>query len=415
MLMASRLKLRSEWHVSNIVLQSTTALFSLSLFIWAGLLFRWMTFGIFRWHPWPLERHLDRLPPVIPLLLYVGFLLLDGVILWGVRRRVAWARLAGLARSLLLVALGLGYYAWSRDIVTSFFIIGLAGAQAAILWPSPPWALSWPAAYWLGLYFMLPLVIMFIVSLGERTSVGTVVYTFTLKNYARFFGRIGGRYLYLLILWRSLWLATVNTLLCLIFGYPLALWIARQPERRRNLFLLLVMIPFWTNFLVRTYAWMVILRDTGVINTVLIDVLGWAERPLRLLYTPGAVFLGLFYGYLPFMVLPLYTSLERLDWSLIEAAQDLGANMRRVFQEVMLPLTTPGIVAGSILVFIPSVGAYVTPDLLGGARVIMVGNLLQQQFLVVRDWPFGAAVGFILMILMLAATLLYFRTGGRTL
>ena len=345
----------------------------------------------------------------------MGFLLLDGVILWGVRRRVAWARLAGLARSLLLVALGLGYYAWSRDIVTSFFIIGLAGAQAAILWPSPPWALSWPAAYWLGLYFMLPLVIMFIVSLGERTSVGTVVYTFTLKNYARFFGKIGGRYLYLLILWRSLWLATVNTLLCLIFGYPLALWIARQPERRRNLFLLLVMIPFWTNFLVRTYAWMVILRDTGVINTVLIDVLGWAERPLRLLYTPGAVFLGLFYGYLPFMVLPLYTSLERLDWSLIEAAQDLGANMRRVFQEVMLPLTTPGIVAGSILVFIPSVGAYVTPDLLGGARVIMVGNLLQQQFLVVRDWPFGAAVGFILMILMLAATLLYFRTGGRTL
>ncbi len=404
-----------EWRVSNIVLQSTTILFTLSLAAWAILLARWMTFSLFGWTPWPVETHLDRLPAVIPILFYVLMLALDGAILFGVRTRRVWARYVGLARSLFLVALALGYYVWSRDLVTAFLVIGVAGIQVLILWPSPPWALSWPAAYWLGLFFMVPLLIMLVVSFGQRSSVGTVIYTFTLDNYIRFFGRIGGRFLYLLILWRSLWLALINTALCLLFGYPLALWIARQPERRRNTYLLLVMIPFWTNFLVRTYAWMVILRDTGVINTFLVDVLGWTDRPLRLLFTPGAVFLGLFYGYLPFMVLPLYTSIERLDWSLIEAAQDLGANTRRVFREIMLPLTMPGIVAGSILVFIPSVGAYVTPDLLGGARVTMVGNLLQQQFLVVRDWPFGSAVGFILMILMLVATMIYFRTGGRTL
>ncbi len=415
MIEALRSRPSREWRVSNIVQQSMTVLFSLSLVVWTLLLLRWLTFGLVGWAPWPLERHLDRLPSSLPVLLYLLLIVVDALILWGTRRRRLWARNAGLVRSLALVALGLLYYFWTRDVLTAFLLIGVAGAQVAILWPSSPWALSWPAAYWLGLFFLLPLVIMFIVSLGQRSSVGTVIYTFTLHNYARFFGRIGGRFLYLLILWRSLWLATVNTVLCLLFGYPLALWIARQPERRRNTYLLLVMIPFWTNFLVRTYAWMVILRDTGVINTFLIDVLGWTDHPLRLLFTPGAVFLGLFYGYLPFMVLPLYTSLERLDWSLMEAAQDLGANARRAFREIMLPLTMPGIVAGSILVFIPSVGAYVTPDLLGGARVTMVGNLLQQQFLVVRDWPFGSAVGFILMILMLLATLLYFRTGGRTL
>lgn len=404
-----------EWQAGNIVIQSTTVLFGLSALAWGVLLLRWVTFGLFSWSPLPLEEHLDRLPVFVPVLLYALLAVTDGLVLWGTRRRHLGARNLGLARSVALLFTALGYFAWSRDVVTAFGLLAVAGAQALILWSSPSWALSWPAAYWLGLFFMLPLVIMFVVSLGQRSSVGTVIYTFTLDNYARFFSRIGGRYLYLLILWRSTWLAIVNTALCLVFGYPLALWIAQQPERRRNTMLLLVMIPFWTNFLVRTYAWMVILRDTGVINTFLMDVLGWAERPLRLLFTPGAVFLGLFYGYLPFMVLPLYTTLERLDWSLVEAAQDLGANTHRVFRKIILPLTMPGIVAGSILVFIPSLGAYVTPDLLGGARVTMVGNLLQQQFLVVRDWPFGSAVGFILMVLMLVATMIYFRTGGRTL
>jgi spermidine/putrescine transport system permease protein len=271
-----------------------------------------------------------------------------------------------------------------------------------------------PAALWLLIFFLIPLVMVLLVSLGERGEAGQVVYSWTLKNYARFFSKIGERYLYVQIFGRSLVIALLNTLLCLLVGYPLAYFIARQPTNRRNALLLLVMIPFWTNFLVRTYAWMVILRDTGVINNLFL-ALGIISQPLPLLYNRGAVVLGLFYGYLPFMILPLYASIEKLDFSLIEAAQDLGANALRTFLRIVLPLTMPGIVAGSIIVFIPSIGAYVTPDLMGGAKVTMVGNLLQQQFLKVRDWPFGSAAGFILMLTVLAATLIYFRSGGETI
>jgi spermidine/putrescine transport system permease protein len=271
-----------------------------------------------------------------------------------------------------------------------------------------------PAAVWLLVFFLIPLVLVLLVSLGERGNAGQVVYSWTLKNYSRFFGKVGERYLYVQIFARSLGIAFLNTLLCLLIGYPLAYFIARQPTHRRNVLLLLVMIPFWTNFLVRTYAWMVILRDTGVINNAFL-ALGLISQPLPLLYNQGAVVLGLFYGYLPFMILPLYASIEKFDFSLVEAAQDLGANTLRTFVRVLLPLTRPGIVAGSILVFIPSIGAYVTPDLMGGAKVTMVGNLLQQQFLKIRDWPFGSAVGFILMLTVLGATMLYFRSGGETL
>jgi spermidine/putrescine transport system permease protein len=278
----------------------------------------------------------------------------------------------------------------------------------------PVLGLMSPAALWLLIFFLIPLVMVLLVSLGERGEAGQVVYSWTLKNYARFFSKIGGRYLYVQIFSRSLVIALLNTLLCLLVGYPLAYFIARQPTNRRNALLLLVMIPFWTNFLVRTYAWMVILRDTGVINNLFL-ALGLISQPLPLLYNRGAVVLGLFYGYLPFMILPLYASIEKLDFSLIEAAQDLGANALRTFLRIVLPLTMPGIVAGSIIVFIPSIGAYVTPDLMGGAKVTMVGNLLQQQFLKVRDWPFGSAAGFILMLTVLAATLIYFRSGGETI
>ena len=271
-----------------------------------------------------------------------------------------------------------------------------------------------PAALWLLIFFLAPLVLVLLVSFGERGDAGQVVYSWTLKNYARFFGKVGDRYLYVHIFVRSLGIALLNTLLCLLVGYPLAYFIARQAPNRRNVLLLLVMIPFWTNFLVRTYAWMVILRDTGIINNLFLT-LGLIAQPLPLLYNQGAVIVGLFYGYLPFMVLPLYASIEKLDLSVVEAAHDLGANALRTFLRVVLPLTKPGIVAGSIIVFIPSIGAYVTPDLMGGAKVTMVGNLLQQQFLKVRDWPFGSAVGFVLMLTVLAATLFYFRSGGETL
>jgi spermidine/putrescine transport system permease protein len=270
-------------------------------------------------------------------------------------------------------------------------------------------ALLSPSAAWLLVFFLLPLVMVLLVSLGKRGPYGGVVYQWNLDNYIRFIDRI-----YVKIFLRSVWMATANTFLCLLFGYPFAYFIARQPKRWRNVLLLLVMIPFWTNFLVRTYAWMVILRDKGLINSLLMQI-GIIAQPLPLLFNQNAVILGLFYGYLPFMVLPLYASIEKLDFSLVEAAQDLGANSLIAFRRIVLPLTMPGIVAGAIITFIPSVGAYVTPDLLGGAKAMMIGNLLQQQFLEVRDWPFGSAVGFILMVTVLLATMLYFRTGGKTL
>lgn len=266
-----------------------------------------------------------------------------------------------------------------------------------------------PSMVWLLAFFLLPLMMVLLASLGRRGPFGGVVYQWNLDNYIRFVDRI-----YFKIFFRSVRIATVNTFLCLLFGYPLAYFIARRPKRWRNVLLLLVMLPFWTNFLVRTYAWMIILRDTGLINSLLMQT-GTISKPLPLLYNQNAVVLGLFYGYLPFMVLPLYASIEKLDFSLVEAAQDLGANSLIAFRRIVLPLTMPGIVAGAIITFIPSLGAYVTPDLLGGAKSMMIGNLLQQQFLEVRDWPFGSAVGFILMVTVLLATMLYFRTGGKTL
>ena len=266
-----------------------------------------------------------------------------------------------------------------------------------------------PSAAWLLVFFLLPLVMVLLVSLGKRGDMGQVIYEWNLDNYIRFMDPI-----YFKIFLRSLWIAAINTALCLLFGYPFAYFIARRARRWRNVLLLLVMVPFWTNFLVRTYSWMVILRDKGLINSLLMQT-GIISEPLPLLYNQNAVILGLFYGYLPFMVLPLYASIEKVDFSLVEAAQDLGANALTAFRRIVLPLTMPGIVAGAIITFIPSIGAYVTPDLLGGAKAMMIGNLLQQQFLEVRDWPFGSAVGFILMVTVLLGTMLYFRTGGRTL
>ena len=166
------------------------------------------------------------------------------------------------------------------------------------------------------------------------------------------------------------------------------------------------MIPFWTNFLVRTYAWMFILRTEGLMNTVLMN-LGLVASPVEILYTDGAILIGLVYGYLPFMVLPLYAALARLDYSLVEAAWDLYASAWNVFWRVILPLTKPGVIAGCILVFIPSLGAFITPDLLGGARTMMLGNLIQHEYLVVRDWPFGSAISFVLMALVLLGMMVY--------
>ena len=199
--------------------------------------------------------------------------------------------------------------------------------------------------------------------------------------------------------------------LCLLVGYPFAFYIARQSPSRQRLLIFLVMIPFWTNFLVRTYALIFIVRDTGFINNILIG-LGVIDTPLPIMFTQTGVLLGMLYGYLPFAVLPLYASIEQLDFDYVQAAQDLGANGLKVFLRIILPLTMPGVVAGSIITFIPTLGAYVTPDLMGGGNTFLIGNLLQQQFMTVRDWPFGSALGIILMVMVLAATMFYFRVGG---
>jgi spermidine/putrescine transport system permease protein len=266
-----------------------------------------------------------------------------------------------------------------------------------------------PSALYLLLFFVIPLLIVVVYSFLTRGVYGQLVWKFTLDNYMRVVDP-----LYLSILWRSLLIASVTTLLCLLFSYPFAYAIARmENERARNTLLILVMIPFWTNFLVRTYAWRVILGSDGPLNGLLMG-LRVIREPLPLIFNDGAVLVGLVYGYLPFMVLPLYAAIERIDFSLVEAAQDLYADGRAAFLRVVLPLSMPGILAGSILVFIPSLGTFVTTDLLGGSKSVMIGNLIQSQFLTARDWPFGSAFSVLLMVAVLGATLLYFRKGGRT-
>ena len=257
-------------------------------------------------------------------------------------------------------------------------------------------------------FFLLPLVYLLGVSFAARSPYGTIQWVLGLHNYTRAF-----QPLYLEIYWRSFWMALLTTALCALLAYPVAYKIAMGVGVRwKSPLLLLVVIPFWTSFLIRTYAWMVILRTEGVVNLVLTD-LHLIHEPLRLLYTPLAVFIGLVYGELPFMILPLYTVLQKIDPVLLEAAEDLGANRLNTFLKVTLPLSASGLMAGAILVFIPSIGAYITPDLLGGARTMMVGNLIQNQFALVRDQPFGSAVAFLLTFLVLALLMISLRSAHR--
>ena len=266
-----------------------------------------------------------------------------------------------------------------------------------------------PSILLLATLFLVPLVIVAVYSLQSRGAYGGVALPWTIESYLRIADP-----LYLKILWRSFWVASVSTTICLLFGFPLALFISRSGPRR-GLYLQLVMLPFWTSFLIRTYAWMFLLRDTGLINTALLAT-GLISEPLPLLYNDFAVILGLVYGFLPFMVLPLYTNLEKLDPALLEAAADLGAKPLTALARVTMPLCRPGITAGSILVFIPCLGAYLTPDLMGGGKSIMIGTLVQNQFTTARDWPFGAALSLFLMALTLGLLFLVSkRSGGEDL
>jgi spermidine/putrescine transport system permease protein len=255
-------------------------------------------------------------------------------------------------------------------------------------------ALLAPGGAWLILFFVVPVAVLAAYSFMPRGMYGGVAPGFTLAHYARFFDP-----LYLGILVRTVALSAVCTLLCLVAGFPMAFAIARS-GRWRTVLLFLVIVPLWTSFLVRTYALIFLLRDNGLINGALL-ALGVIDAPLQLLYTNGAVLAGLVYGFLPLMILPIYASLEKLDPALLEAAEVLGARPFSRFRRIILPLSAPGTIAGCVLVFIPSLGAFLTPDLLGGARTMMIGSLIQNQFGAARNWPFGAAASMIVMLVVL--------------
>ncbi|MBV8832359.1 MAG: ABC transporter permease [Acidobacteriaceae bacterium] len=264
-----------------------------------------------------------------------------------------------------------------------------------------------PASAVMVILFLLPMMIVFGYSVLTRGAYWGVTLPWSAESYRQVLDT-----LYLRIVWRSVWVASAATLICLVLAFPMAVFIARS--KRKTALLNLVMLPFWTSFLVRIYAWMFILRDTGLINTVL-QRLGLIRQPLPLLFNSGAVLLGLVYGYLPFMILPLYATLAGLDPALIEAAADLGAGPITAARRIVLPLAKPGIAAGCLLVFIPCLGAYLTPDLMGGGRTVMVGNLIQNQFTASRNWPFGAALSLILMLVVLAAGRLLPKRAGQLL
>lgn len=263
------------------------------------------------------------------------------------------------------------------------------------------WLLMTPMVLWLFAFVVAPTFILAVYSFCQRDELGQIVYDFSWENYRRIFfdedtGKFGTTYFTVFV--RSVIYAGITTLICLVVGYPVAWFIGRAPEHRRNLLLTLVMIPFWTSFLIRTYAWITILSTNGLLNGFL-EYTKIISEPFEMLYTPGAVVLGLVYSYLPFLILPVYGSVEKLDNSLVEAAFDLGAGPVRAFQKVILPLTRPGVIAGVLLVFIPAIGMFAITQLMGGGTDPTIGEVIQNQFLSARDWPFGAALGMTLVIL----------------
>src|SRR5262245_9104908 len=268
------------------------------------------------------------------------------------------------------------------------------------------WTQFWvlPAFLWLFLLIAIPLLFVLALSLAHRNPSGNIEWVMGISNYLRALDP-----LYLRIYCRSLLLALLATVLCLLFAFPVAVFIAQQPlPAVKNLWVFLVTLPFWTSFLIRTYVWILLLRAEGIINNALLGI-GVVQHPLPLLFNNFAILVGLVYTELPFMILPLYTVLERIDKSQVEASSDLGCTSWQTFWRVLFPLSRQGIIAGVVLVFVPSVGAYLTPDLLGGAKTLMAGNLVHNQFAVVRDQPFGAAIAFVLMVVVLALLAVSYR------
>jgi len=263
-----------------------------------------------------------------------------------------------------------------------------------------------PINTYLIVFMVVPLILVTVLSFLSRGTYGEVVYKFNIENYIRLFDPLYAR-----ILGYSLLVGFLTTVLSLVIGYPMAYYIARAPVRQRSLLLFLILLPFWTNFIIRIYAWIMILRSSGFLNSFL-QWIGVIHEPLNILYTPTAVLIGMVYEFLPFMVLPLYTSLEKIENAQLEVAADLGAPPWKAFLRVTLPLSVPGMIAGTILVFIPAMGMFVVPDLMGGAKTMLIGNVIRNQFLTARDWPFGAAASMLLMLLTMVFTLYYTRKAG---
>ncbi len=263
-----------------------------------------------------------------------------------------------------------------------------------------------PIALWMIGFFIVPIILIVLVSFCTRGEVGDIVYNFTLSNYSRLLNP-----LYINIFFKSILIAAATTVLCLIFGYPFAFMIAKSDKKIKPILLLLIILPFWTNSLVRTYAMIILLRTEGIINTLLLN-LGLIKTPLQMMYNNTAVMIGMLYMMFPFMVLPLYASIEKLDLRLLEAADDLGASAVNKFLQVTLPLTKEGIISGCLLVFVPTLGLFFITDLMGGSKVVLMSNLIKNQFLTARDWPFGSAISVVLMIVMMIFIGYYAKNGG---
>ena len=252
-----------------------------------------------------------------------------------------------------------------------------------------------PGLAWISIFLILPCILIISLSFFERGVYGGIDYNFNFENYSRVI-----EFTYLKILLNSSKIAFLSGFFAVLFGYPAAYFIYKAPAKYQIALLFLVMLPFWSNYLIRTYAWMVLLNNQGLINTILIN-LNIIREPLNILYTEFSVIIGLIYNYLPFVILSIYSSISKLDHNLIEASKDLGGNSIKTFFFITLPLTLPGIAAGFIFVFVLSIGNFITPDLLGGGKFLMIGNLIYDQFLSARDWPFGASLSFVLISIML--------------
>ena len=258
---------------------------------------------------------------------------------------------------------------------------------------------------WLSVFVLVPNLMIIVTSFLTRDDANLISLTFTLDNYVRLFDP-----LYFKVLRHSVYMASIATFVCLIIGYPFAYTIAKLPKKIRPVLLFLIIVPFWTNSLIRTYGIKILLAKKGLLNALLLN-LHIIDKPLKLMYTEFAVIFALVYILLPFMILPLYSSIEKIDKNLIEAAKDLGASKFTTFLKVELPLTMPGIIAGMLLVFLPAMGMFYIADLVGGAKNLLIGNVIKTQFLNIRDWPFGSAASITLTVFMAGLLFFYYKVG----